>query len=673
MSLLSRLRLRTKLALLLVLSALAVAAVTATSASMLHQRMVEERIDKLRAVVQSAIGIARVLQAEVTAGRLTREQAIEKLRVDIHAMRFDDGAGYIIVRREATMIVHGADPALDGKQSLTKDSSGRLLTDLIREALQEHDDAVVRYLFPKPGQTVPMPKISYVARFAPWQVVFFAGAYIDDLDATFAESLLRLVGIGAGALAVMLLAAWAVNRDIVASVGGLRATMQRLAGGDLTGDIPGVARRDEVGSMAATLLVFQQRLVEAERVTSADHAAELEQTAAQKQQVLRDMADAIETESTRALAEVMQRTGAMAETAGKMRASAGRTGASARAAAQAVAVATTNAGTVAGAAEELAASIREIGGQVAQSTTIVRRAVIAGHDTCATIEALHEKVGRIGSVAGMIGEIADRTGLLALNATIEAARAGEAGRGFAVVASEVKQLATQTARSTEDISRHIAEVRQATAVSVQAVQRIGQTITEIDAIAGSIAAAVEQQGAATAEIARGAGGTAGAAREMTGRTGEVSVEAEQTGRDAETVLANSEQLAAAVSELRQALVRVIRTSTTEVERRLAARHPTDLPCRIAVAGGAPASARLVNLSAGGARVEDGPALGIGAGGTLTVEGLGVGLAFKVRAADRGGLSLAFTPEAGQAERVDAFARAMTLAAAGEPAGNRRTS
>jgi hypothetical protein len=92
------------------------------------------------------------------------------------------------------------------------------------------------------------------------------------------------------------------------------------------------------------------------------------------------------------------------------------------------------------------------------------------------MEALNEQVGRIGAVADMISEIAGRTNLLALNATIEAARAGDAGKGFAVVASEVKQLATQTARSTEEIARHLGDVRAATGASVASVQQIAQTI-----------------------------------------------------------------------------------------------------------------------------------------------------------------------------------------------------
>jgi methyl-accepting chemotaxis protein len=220
-----------------------------------------------------------------------------------------------------------------------------------------------------------------------------------------------------------------------------------------------------------------------------------------------------------------------------------------------------NAQTVAGAAEQLAASIREIGGQMTRSSAVVSRAVTAGTEARSTMEALNKEVDRIGAVADMIGQIAGRTNLLALNATIEAARAGDAGKGFAVVASEVKALATQTAQSTHEIARHIDQVRTATGASVAAVARIEQTITEINAIAGSIADAVDQQGAATAEIARTMNETATAANDMTGRTNEVMAEAVDTGRCAVEVRQSSVELGQAIEELRDSVVRVVRAAT----------------------------------------------------------------------------------------------------------------
>jgi methyl-accepting chemotaxis protein len=208
---------------------------------------------------------------------------------------------------------------------------------------------------------------------------------------------------------------------------------------------------------------------------------------------------------------------------------------------------------------------------MSQSAVVVGRAVTAGSDTRATIEALNHEVERIGAVADMIGEIAAKTNLLALNATIEAARAGNAGKGFAVVASEVKALASQTARSTQEIAQHIGHVRSATGASVAAVARIEQTIGEVNAIAGSIAAAVERQGAATAEIARNVAETATAANEMTNRATEVSSEAEQTGKHAAEVRDDAAALGIAMGELRHSVIRVVRTTTLAVDRQVASR------------------------------------------------------------------------------------------------------
>jgi methyl-accepting chemotaxis protein len=573
MRFLSRLKIRTKLTLLLGLFALALVVSIGAAASLIHHRMFDDRADKLRAVVQSTIAVAQSLEERVLAHVLTREQALALLRDDIHAIRFDAGTGYVFAQTlDNIFVLHGTTPALEGKPSQVVDENGRPLTELIRDALRNTDNGTVTYMFPKPGQTERQQKITYVARFAPWDLVFGAGAYVDDLDAAFHAALLRLSMFGGAILAITLLAAWLVNRDISSSLGSLKAAMDQLAKGDLATEVPGTERRDEVGTMAGALLVFKEHMVREERLT-AEQQQERERADAAKHAALVGMAEAIEAEAKRALVEVRRRTAAMAETANGMSASAARTGESAQSAAEAARQALANAQTVASAAEQLTASIREIGGQVNQSAAVVERAVEAGRVTRETMEALNERVGRIGAVADMISEIAAKTNLLALNATIEAARAGDAGKGFAVVASEVKSLATQTAKSTEEIGRHIAEVRAATGESVTAVRHIEQTIGEINAIAGSIAAAVEEQGAATAEIARNVTETATAANTMTERANEVSVEAGKTGQQAAEVRENTTALDVAMHDLQNTVIRVVRTATADVDRRQYRRRP----------------------------------------------------------------------------------------------------
>ncbi|MEO8713619.1 MAG: methyl-accepting chemotaxis protein, partial [Acetobacteraceae bacterium] len=234
---------------------------------------------------------------------------------------------------------------------------------------------------------------------------------------------------------------------------------------------------------------------------------------------------------------------AMAASAEQMSLVAGEAGGRIVAVARASEEATASVAAGAAGAEQLAASISEIGRQVSESARIAGHAVEEAEATDRCVAGLSQAAQRIDDVVRLIGDIAGRTNLLALNATIEAARAGEAGKGFAVVASEVKNLASQTARATQEIGAQISAMQAATGQAVDALRSIGATIGRMSEIATAIAGAVDEQSAATQEIAQAVQHAAAGTSEVTGTIALVSADVERTGAEAETVRATAHELA----------------------------------------------------------------------------------------------------------------------------------
>ena len=207
--------------------------------------------------------------------------------------------------------------------------------------------------------------------------------------------------------------------------------------------------------------------------------------------------------------------------------------------------------TVATGADEMGVSIKDIAKNASEAAKVATSAVRVAETTTATVSKLGESSAEIGQVIKVITSIAQQTNLLALNATIEAARAGEAGKGFAVVANEVKELAKETAKATEDISRKIEAIQTDTKAAVEAIATISEVINQINGISNTIATAVEEQNATTNEMARNVSEAARGSGEITSNIAGVAEAAESTSRGASDTQKAAQQLVATSAELRR--------------------------------------------------------------------------------------------------------------------------
>ena len=348
-----------------------------------------------------------------------------------------------------------------------------------------------------------------------------------SMNLTMAIATLAALGIG-------IFVAVSLSRGIARATQSLLVQAEAIAAGDLTREDLRVRSQDELGDLTTAINKMSgslKRIILSISENAMQVASASEELNSTSQQITAN------SEETSAQADVVSK------------------------AAQSV---SQNLQTVATGAEEMGASIKEIAKNATEAAKVATSAVKVAETTTVTVSKLGDSSSEIGQVIKVITSIAQQTNLLALNATIEAARAGEAGKGFAVVANEVKELAKETAKATEDISRKIEAIQTDSKAAVSAITTISEVINQINGISNTIATAVEEQNATTNEMARNVSEAAQGSGEITSNIAGVAQAAESTSRGATDAQKAAQHLVHTSAELRR-LVEQFKINTISSE------------------------------------------------------------------------------------------------------------
>jgi len=404
----------------------------------------------------------------------------------------------------------------------------------------------------------------------------------EGLEASVRQQAL-IQGVSAVALLVLMIGTLLlIDRQMVEPLVRMTDVTARMAEGDLSVQVPGVGRVDEIGRMAGAVEVFRETAHKV-RQGAAQQEAEHRRNRRKLQSEILALTNAIDEEVSGAIGAVMVQADTMLGAAGAMESAVEHVRDRSQAAASAAESANGSVDSVAAAAEQMASSVEAISTQVAASTRIAGEAEKEAEKVSDIVQGLAKAAESVGEVVSLINNIAGQTNLLALNATIEAARAGEAGKGFAVVANEVKGLANQTAKATEQIGGQIASIQAATHDAVTAIRGIVGTIEQIATISDDIKASVDQQNSATQEIARAAQTAAGGTQQAAAEIAEVSRSTDETGEKAHEVRGAATSVRERLGTMKAAIDHIVRASSDE-NRHNNHRHTVNIATTVHVNG-----------------------------------------------------------------------------------------
>ncbi|MDN0083909.1 methyl-accepting chemotaxis protein [Crenobacter sp. SG2305] len=524
----SRLSVRRRLALIIALSLLGYICLIVVAVVSIQQSLYQSYQTSIRNIVTTGYHALDYFHQQETSGRMTRDQAQAAAKDYLRGLRYGNNDYFNLFDYQVRSVMHPIHPEFEGKdQSHQKDTHGvpfvRLMVTSAANSAER--SAFQSTEFPRPGSSAPVAKLQYLRGFDPWQWVIASGVYLDDVDRIFREKLITFLLVSIAGLLAMAALTFFISRSLMQQLGGEPAyaagLLQEVAAGNLAVDVK-VARTGTASMLEAlqTSLTSIRTIMTAIGTSAGKVAAHAQAISTSAQSVTH--ASGTQSDATKAVAAAVEQLSVSIEHISAISLDTEHDSA------RAVDLAKQGKSK----AGEAAAAMQDISETI--DTTVLR------------IDQLVARTDEIGSVAGVIKDIAAQTNLLALNAAIEAARAGEQGRGFAVVADEVRGLAERTANATVEIENMVKTIQVDTRTAVGAIR------TAVPLVASGVTLA-EEAAQSLEEIHKGTGATLGRVRDVAAATREQSAASQEISRQIEQIASMADSTNKSVNSIAQAV------------------------------------------------------------------------------------------------------------------------
>ncbi|WP_446697400.1 methyl-accepting chemotaxis protein [Vibrio agarivorans] len=497
------------------------------------EQQLTERSEKLEHQVETAISLVNHYKNRTD---LSVEEAKSQALASLAALRYEGNNYYWITDTSNKLVMHPLRPTSVGNDmTQVRDGAGHHHWQEMSQIARTNGAGGLDYTWLSP-QGELLDKISYVSYVREWDWIIGSGLFVSDIEQAFVRNIQIQATIALVAIALLFSASLIIGNSIVQPINQLLNKLKRISEGDLT-QFVGLKRDDEIGQLSKGLAAMQSTMRE---------TLTLSLETAEKASALSESIASTSEETSTSIAsqnqQLEQLSTAMTEMSSTIK-------------------------DVARNAEQTSERTDQVSqeallGRESMNSTLGAVTTISSSitETSELMAELKQGVDNIGAVVQVIQEVSEQTNLLALNAAIEAARAGEQGRGFAVVADEVRNLASRTQASTNEVQQTINELYDNADKVLNVMESNNQNIDATTQVANETKVTLDgmmsemaQANSMVAQIAAAAEQQGGVANEMSENVSTIHLSAAEISHTTEHLAKQTQEMVSVAEELKQQL------------------------------------------------------------------------------------------------------------------------